>query len=202
MGFSRQEYCSGLPFPSPGDLPNPGIEPKSLMSPELVGRFFTTSATWEAILLSLRLIEKLLFQPLSANQPGCYVASITLVVLNLFWPPRWLSSKRIRRPMQETQEMLIQSLVQEDPLEEEMVTHTRILAWRMLWREEPGRPQSIGWQSWTWLSMLTLAITIWISDVRFHCEFYSYCVLICGQTQEHFRWIYHFLVLCSCCHAC
>ena len=29
MGFSRQEYRSGLPFPSPGDLPNPGIEPKS-----------------------------------------------------------------------------------------------------------------------------------------------------------------------------
>ena len=29
MGFSRQEYCSGLPFSSPGDLPNPGIEPKS-----------------------------------------------------------------------------------------------------------------------------------------------------------------------------
>ena len=32
MGFSRQEYWSGLPFPSPGDLPNPGIEPMSLMS--------------------------------------------------------------------------------------------------------------------------------------------------------------------------
>ena len=29
MGFSRQEYCSGLPFPSPGDLPDPGIEPRS-----------------------------------------------------------------------------------------------------------------------------------------------------------------------------
>ena len=29
MGFSRQEYCSGLPFPSPGDLPNPGMEPGS-----------------------------------------------------------------------------------------------------------------------------------------------------------------------------
>ena len=29
MGFSRQEYCSGLPFPSPGDLPDPGIEPGS-----------------------------------------------------------------------------------------------------------------------------------------------------------------------------
>ena len=48
MGFSRQEYWSGLPFPSPGDLPNPGIEPTSLTSPALVGGFFTTSTTWEA----------------------------------------------------------------------------------------------------------------------------------------------------------
>ena len=39
MGFSRQEYWSGLPFPSPGDFPDPGIEP---MSPALVGEFFTT----------------------------------------------------------------------------------------------------------------------------------------------------------------
>ena len=39
MGFSRQEYCSGLPFPSPGVLPNPGIEPTSL---EWAGGFFTT----------------------------------------------------------------------------------------------------------------------------------------------------------------
>ena len=35
MGFSRQEYWSGLPFPSPGDLPDPGIEPRSLVSPTL-----------------------------------------------------------------------------------------------------------------------------------------------------------------------
>ena len=45
MGFSRPEYRSGLPCPSPGDLPNPGIEPMSLLSPELAGGFFTTSAT-------------------------------------------------------------------------------------------------------------------------------------------------------------
>ena len=44
MGFPRQEHCSGLPFPSPGDLPDPGIEPKS---PALAGGFFSTSATWE-----------------------------------------------------------------------------------------------------------------------------------------------------------
>ena len=48
-GFSRQEYWSGLPFPSPGDLPHPGIEPESLMSPALTGGFFTTSATWEVL---------------------------------------------------------------------------------------------------------------------------------------------------------
>ena len=50
MGFSRQEYWSGLPFPSPGDLPNTGMKPASLMFLTLAGRFFTTSATWEALL--------------------------------------------------------------------------------------------------------------------------------------------------------
>ena len=48
MGFSRQEYCSGLPCPPPGDLPDPGIEPMSLMSPSLAGMLFTTGITWEA----------------------------------------------------------------------------------------------------------------------------------------------------------
>ena len=48
VGFSRQEYWSGQPLPSPGDLPNPWIEPTSLMSPELTGSFPSTSATWEA----------------------------------------------------------------------------------------------------------------------------------------------------------
>ena len=56
MGFSRQEYWSGLPCLPPGDLPDPGIEPISLMALALTGRFFTASATWEAPLsLSLSL---------------------------------------------------------------------------------------------------------------------------------------------------
>ena len=46
--FSRQEYWSGLPFPTPGDFPNPGIEPVSLMSSALASGFFTIGATWEA----------------------------------------------------------------------------------------------------------------------------------------------------------
>ena len=48
MGFSRQGYWSRLPFPSPGDLPDPGIELTSLISPALVGEFFATSTTSEA----------------------------------------------------------------------------------------------------------------------------------------------------------
>ena len=49
MRFSRQEYWSGLPCPPPGDLPDPRIEPMSLMSPALAGGFLTTSTTWEAL---------------------------------------------------------------------------------------------------------------------------------------------------------
>ena len=48
MGFSRQEYQSGLPCPSPGDLPDPGIE--SFIPPALAGGFFIANATWEASL--------------------------------------------------------------------------------------------------------------------------------------------------------
>ena len=48
MGFSRQEYWSGLPQPPPEDLPHPRIKPASLRTPALAGGFFTTSATWEA----------------------------------------------------------------------------------------------------------------------------------------------------------
>ena len=46
MGFSRQEYWSGLSCPPPRDLPDPGIEPVSLKSHALAGGFFTTSTTW------------------------------------------------------------------------------------------------------------------------------------------------------------
>ena len=53
LGFSRQEYWSGLPCPPPGDLPNPGIEPAS---PALAGRFFTTSTTWEAHIMRIYVI--------------------------------------------------------------------------------------------------------------------------------------------------
>ena len=47
QGIYWEEYWSGLPCPSPGDLPDSGIEPISLMSPALAGGLFTTSTTWQ-----------------------------------------------------------------------------------------------------------------------------------------------------------
>ena len=47
MRFLRQEYWRGLPFPSPGDLPDPGIEPATFASPALASGFFATSTTWD-----------------------------------------------------------------------------------------------------------------------------------------------------------
>ena len=58
MEFSRQEYWSGLLFPTPGDFTDPGIEPASLTSPALTGRFFTTSTTWEIPLVRSAIIKK------------------------------------------------------------------------------------------------------------------------------------------------
>ena len=49
MEFSRQEHWSRLPFPTPGDFPNPEIELMPPVSPTLAGEFFTTSATWKAL---------------------------------------------------------------------------------------------------------------------------------------------------------
>ena len=57
MGFSKQECWNGLPRPPLGNLPDPGTEPMSFMSPALAGRFFTTSVPWEARLI---FIEQLL----------------------------------------------------------------------------------------------------------------------------------------------
>ena len=56
MEFSRQEYWSGLPFPFPGDLPNPGIKAVSLVSPAFTSGFFTTEPPWKSsgILFNLK----------------------------------------------------------------------------------------------------------------------------------------------------
>ena len=50
MGFSQQEYWNGVILPLPVDLPDPGIKPTFIMSLAIAGKFFSTSATWEALL--------------------------------------------------------------------------------------------------------------------------------------------------------
>ena len=79
-GIRRQEYWSGLPFPSPGDLPNPGTEPVSLMSHTLAGRLFTIWATREAHQMGLLLccsVTQLcltLCDPMDCSMPGLAIS--------------------------------------------------------------------------------------------------------------------------------
>ena len=58
MGFLRQEYWSGYLFPSPEDLPNPGIETVASASPELEGRFFTT-VPWNYKVCPMKIVLEL-----------------------------------------------------------------------------------------------------------------------------------------------
>ena len=121
-GIPRQEYWSGLPFPSPGGLPSPGTERASLTSPALAGRFITMSATWEVTLT------------LSAN--FSYTLSSTIITTSLV-----AQTVKCLPTMLET---WVQSLGWEDLLEKEMAIHFSILGWKIPWTEEPGRLQSIG----------------------------------------------------------
>ena len=138
MGFSRQEYWSGLPFSSPGDLPDPRIEP---ISPGLVGGFFTTEPSGK----SQRDREKSQIQ--KASKALVYLVNHQVDSLDLFLS--WASlvaqmvKKKKKNPpaMRETQE---QSLGREDPLEKRMATYSSILAWRIPQTKESGGLQSMG----------------------------------------------------------
>ena len=72
MGFSRQEYWSGLLCPPPRYLLDPGIEPKSLMSSALAGGFFTTGITWEAHCLYYKYTTLEMYQDGRAGEHGAH----------------------------------------------------------------------------------------------------------------------------------
>ena len=119
MELSRQEYWSGLPFPSPGDLPDPGVEhasPALQVVSRIVGRFFTSEPVGKPTVVC-----------------GIHPHRASLVAQSL----KRLPARRETR---------VQPLGQEDPLEKEMATHSSILAWKIPWTEEPGRLQSMGSQ--------------------------------------------------------
>ena len=76
MGFPRQEYWSRLPFPTPGDLPDPGIKPVSLVLPTLAGGFFTTEPPGKCP-LTLRVdFSQCLCSTLSFRSSLCTCASV------------------------------------------------------------------------------------------------------------------------------
>ena len=90
MRFLRQEYWSGLQFPPPGDLSNPGIKPTSLVSPQLAGGFFTTSATWEALVTNIQIfsftLESFLLSilPHSSSELTTAMTSVTIDQFKMF----------------------------------------------------------------------------------------------------------------------
>ena len=104
MVFSRQQYRSQLPVPSPGDLPDPRIKPNCLMFPALAVRSFTISTTWEALSFWTVVLQKSLESPLEGNdiksanpkgnQSWIFIARTEDPIL---WPPdvkSWLIGKR------------------------------------------------------------------------------------------------------------
>ena len=78
-----------------------------------------------------------------------------------------------------------QSLVQEDLLEKEMATHSSILAWKIPWMEEPGRPQSMGSDSRTQLSHFTFLFTF--LAIKRECIWTRYSLLNKGPVSLSFR---------------
>ena len=119
VGFPRQEYWSGLPFPSPEDLPDPEIEP---LSPALTGGFFTTESPGKPCLCCI------------------YLTYYTPIKLAIFFSlglrfnatsqkgQASLVAQKIKN-LPAMRQISVQSLGQKDPLKKEMVIHYSILAW-------------------------------------------------------------------------
>ena len=115
-----QEYWSGLPFPPPGDFPNPGIEPISLTDSALAVGFFDHWATWEAILVYLVLLQNLpSHQSSEFSLNPCSFGPFLLFLASLM-------ASAVKNPpaMQEMQEMRVWSLDWEDP-------------WKRKWQHTP-----------------------------------------------------------------
>ena len=82
MWFSWQEYLSRVPFPPLGDLPDPGIKPESLGSPELAGRFYTNNATVKPTVLMWNIFpfRSFLYKCVNAKIKKWVVQSLPLLI--------------------------------------------------------------------------------------------------------------------------
>ena len=123
MGFSRQEYWSGLPFPSPGDLPNPGVEPGS--------------PTLQADTLPSEPPGKSCSIPGSGRPPGEGIG----YPLQYSWASL---VAQLAKNLPAMREIWVQSLVWEDLLEKRKATLSIILAWRIPWTVQSVELQRVG----------------------------------------------------------
>ena len=143
MGFSRQEYWSGLPFPSPGDLPDPGIKPRS---PTLQADALTSEPPGKPIFDKGG--KNIQWRKDNLLNKWCWENWSTTcerMKLEHFLTPFLMVVQRLKR-LPAMWETWVRSLGREDPLEKEMAPHSSILAWKIPWTEEPGRLQSMGSQ--------------------------------------------------------
>jgi len=105
MRFFRQEYWNRLPCPPPGDLPDPGIKPASLMSPILTGGFFTISTTWEALIYINKVFIKCWFIIFDTNARQKSRRkfkknsnhSVFALVIHLGWRKVYLKAKKKKK---------------------------------------------------------------------------------------------------------
>ena len=133
---SRQEYWNGWSFPSPGDLPNPGIEPGS---PALQADSLPSESPGKPPFMCICTHTRV-FQ-----LRVLLIFIVVLILISLMIGASLIAQSVKSLPaMQETQ---VQSLGWEDPVEKEMATHSSTLAWRIPWTEEPGGLQSTGLQN-------------------------------------------------------
>ena len=142
MGFSRQGYWSGLPFPRPGDLPHSGTEPESPAPPALQADSLPLNH-WGGPYSSLLDIIPVRYREAQAKEPVAVVIRASQMVQVIK-----IEQNKTKKPAswKEMQDMRIRFLGWEDPLEKEMENHSSILAWRILWTEEPAGLQSMGSQ--------------------------------------------------------
>ena len=143
MEFSRQEYWSGLPLPSPGDLPNPGIKPRSpallegSLPAEPPGKPKNTRVGGLSLLQQIFPAQESHWGLLHCSQEQFFTSWDTRE------PPCQCEGHKSCK---------FDPWVRKNLLEEEMATYSSILAWKIPWTEEPGSLSPWGQENQTWLS--------------------------------------------------
>ena len=133
MGFSTQEYWSGLPFFPPGDLLRPGVEPTSPASSALQVDSLLLMSSKETVWMCQRYLKP------TYSESILIIRFITVCL-------RTSPVAQMVKCLSTMRETWVGSLGREDPLEKEMAIHSSTIAWKIPWTEELGGLQSMGSQ--------------------------------------------------------